>query len=73
MARLATMNFNYLPGELISILGSKAEYRFYLADETARSLEKIDGFADNDIGGNVFCIPATASERLTAICPFVVD
>ena len=57
MARLATMNFGYLPNDLIVILRSRADYEFYLADETERRLTRIEGFTESDVGGNVFCIP----------------
>jgi FkbM family methyltransferase len=57
MALNQTKNFGYLPNELIEFLRQRVPYIFYKIDEDTVELIEIDGFADDDIGANVICIP----------------
>lgn len=57
MALNQTKNFGYLPNDLIEFLRKRAPYIFYKIDENKTELIEIDGFADDDIGANVICIP----------------
>jgi FkbM family methyltransferase len=57
MALNQTKCFDYLPDELIKFLHSHADYRFFKIDEINERLFEIDGFAPDDIGANVLCIP----------------
>ena len=58
MALGTTRGFNYKPGDLILYMKEQADYEFYAVDEVAVSLTPIDGFAPDDIGANVLCVPA---------------
>lgn len=58
MALGTTRGFNYLPNDLVSYMKEQADYEFYAVDEVSLSLIPIDGFAPDDIGANVLCIPA---------------
>jgi FkbM family methyltransferase len=49
--------FGYLPNDLIVFLKSKASYRFFRIDEAGEKLVEIEGFAPDDIGANVLCLP----------------
>lgn len=57
MALQTTRNFDYLPNDLIEFIGLQRAYDFYAVDEINGSLKNITGFAEGDIGANVFCIP----------------
>lgn len=57
MALNQTKNFGYKPDDLVQYLAERASYRFYKIEEPSGELTEIDGFADNDIGANVICIP----------------
>ena len=57
MALNQTKSFGYLPDDLIKFLRSRADYQFFEIDEMNKSLIEIDGFAPDDIGANVLCIP----------------
>jgi FkbM family methyltransferase len=57
MALQTTRNFDYVPNDLIEFIGSRREYDFYAVDEINGALKSITGFAEGDIGANVFCIP----------------
>lgn len=57
MALQQTGNFGYLPDELIKFIAAQAPYDFYAVNEIGGKLKNIDGFAEGDIGANVFCIP----------------
>lgn len=61
MALKQSKHFGYLPNDLIKFISSKGNYAFFTVDERDATLRQIDGFADDDIGANVFCIPAAAS------------
>lgn len=57
MAEATARGFGYLPDELIKYMRSRAEYEFYAVDERSRAVFRIDGFAPNEIGANVLCVP----------------
>ncbi len=61
MALNQSKHFDYLPNDLIEFIRSKGDYIFFAVDESSCSLAQIDGFADDDIGANVFCIPQAVS------------
>lgn len=66
MALGQTKNFEYFPDDLIKYIGKRAEYSFFKVDEPGGKLVRIDGFDADDIGANVFCIPANAPELIHA-------
>lgn len=57
MALEQTRHFRYLPNDLIQFIGSRGCYEFFAADEARDRLRRIDGFVQDDVGANVFCIP----------------
>lgn len=57
MALEQTGNFGYKPDDLIRFIEERAKYDFYAVNEYAGSVKRITGFAPDDIGANVFCIP----------------
>lgn len=57
MALEQTGNFGYVPNDLVKFIAAQASYDFYAVDEIGGGLKKIEGFAEADIGANVFCIP----------------
>jgi hypothetical protein len=57
MALGTTKGFGYLPNDLIEFIRQRAAYEFYALDDFNGSLRRIDGFAPNDVGANVLCIP----------------
>lgn len=65
MALKQTKSFGYLPDDLIKFFRSRADYQFFKIDEISERLIEIDGFAPDDIGANVLCIPRDSglSER----------
>ncbi len=68
MAEATTRGFGYLPNELIEFMRSEANYEFYAVDEYSRDVFPISGFADDDIGANVLCVPAGQyRERLARV------
>jgi FkbM family methyltransferase len=58
MALGTTRGFNYLPNDLILYMKEQADYEFYAVDEVSLSLIPVDGFAPEDSGANVLCVPA---------------
>lgn len=65
MALGTTQGFGYLPNDLIEFIGQSAPYDFYALDDSTDILTKIEGFAPDDIGANVLCIPKNcAPERI---------
>ena len=65
MALGTTENFGYLPNDLIEFIRQHADYNFYALNDTDFSLHKMDGFAPEDIGAHVLCVPANCeSSRL---------
>jgi FkbM family methyltransferase len=67
MALQQTKFFDYVPDDLIQYIGEQAEYNFYKVDEAAGRLIHIKGFDGEDIGANVFCIPAAAPENVHGV------
>ncbi len=57
MALASAKNFGYIPNDLIEFMRERAAYDFYAVDELKSKLKKIEGFAPDDIGANVICIP----------------
>lgn len=57
MALATAKNFDYVPNDLIEFMRERAAYDFYAVDEIESKLKKIEGFALEDIGANVICIP----------------
>lgn len=58
MALSETSRFGYLPNDLIVFLKAQADYKFYALDEENKRLKEIEGFAPDDIGADVLCVPA---------------
>lgn len=58
MALDTTKNFGYLPDDLIKFIQRHADYDFYALVEDDCSLHPIEGFAPEQIGANVLCVPA---------------
>lgn len=52
-----TKGFGYKPNDIITFIKEKGDYDFFALDEVKRKLICINGFADNDIGANVLCVP----------------
>lgn len=61
MALKQSKHFGYLPNDLIKFIRSKGDYLFFKVNESDFTLTEIHGFADDDIGANVFCIPKAVS------------
>lgn len=57
MALATSKPFGYLPNDLINFIRERAAYDFYAVEEIEGKLKKIEGFAPEDIGANVICIP----------------
>lgn len=57
MALATSKNFGYIPNDLIEFVRERAAYDFYAVDEIESKMKKIEGFAPEDIGANVICIP----------------
>lgn len=65
MALGTTKNFGYLPGDLIRYFQENAEYNFYRLNGYTGEITKIEGFAPDDIGADVLCVPVNVdTERL---------
>jgi hypothetical protein len=67
MALNTTRHFGYKPDALVKFIGGQAEYSFFVIDERSRKLRPIEGFAEDDIGANVLCIPLTRSDAVRSI------
>lgn len=68
MALATTKPFGYLPDDLIKYISEHAEYDFYALDEINKTINKIDGFKEDEIGANVLCVPKNADQsRLTGL------
>jgi FkbM family methyltransferase len=63
MAAAQTANFGYHPNELIEFIRSGADYDFFAVNEYNGTACAIEGFAADEIGANVFCIPRKAAEH----------
>ena len=57
MALENTKEFGYKPNDIIIFIKENADYDFFALDEIKRKLIRIEGFADDDIGANVLCVP----------------
>lgn len=65
MALGTTKGFGYLPNDLIEFMRQRAAYDFYALDDFDGTLQKIEGFAPDEIGANVLCVPKNCQpERL---------
>ena len=65
MALGTTKGFGYLPNDLIEFMRQRAAYDYYALNDYDGTLEKIEGFAPDDIGANVLCVPKNCEpERL---------
>ncbi len=72
MSRELGQHFGYLPNDLLAFLNREAEYYFYSVDETRGRVRQITAFDPEDIGANVFCIPAAArDDKHEAISKFL--
>lgn len=49
--------FGYKPNDVIVYIKERANYRYFLVDETNKKLDEIKGFSDSDVGANVLCLP----------------
>lgn len=67
MALAQTRNFGYVPDDLIEHMRQRSEFEFYKVDELVGRLTPIEGFAPDDIGANVFCVPADAPASIHAV------
>lgn len=63
MALGTTKGFGYLPNDLIEFMRQRAAYDFYALNDFDGTLRKIDGFAPDDIGANVLCLPGNCDSR----------
>lgn len=61
MALEQSKHFGYLPNDLVNFISERGEYSFYSVNERSGRITMIDGFEKDDIGANVFCIPAAMS------------
>lgn len=66
MALATTKPFGYLPDDLIKFINEYAEYDFYALDEITKTIAKIDGFKENEVGANVLCVPKNADQNRLA-------
>lgn len=67
MATAQSANFGYHPNDLIEFIRSRARYEFFAIDEYEGTARLIERFDDDDIGANVFCIPAAAPDEKKAV------
>jgi FkbM family methyltransferase len=65
MALEQTRNFGYKPDDLIRFIDDRAPYDFYAVNEYTGTIKQVTGFAPEDIGANVFCIPKGFYENRT--------
>lgn len=71
MALSTTKGFGYLPNDLIEYLRSRADYKFYAINEIRGVLKEINGFAREDVGANVLCLPPNRSPQQIGRLKFV--
>ena len=65
MARETLKGFGKIPNDIIAYMKDQAPYKFFAIDEIRGNLNRIDGFAAEDIGANVLCVAdGTPGERL---------
>lgn len=67
MARATTRSFGYGPAALVETLRRLAGYRFFAVDEVAGRLAEVRGFAPEDAGANVLCVPPAREELLRSL------
>lgn len=67
MSLILSQRFGYLPDDLIRFIGSLAEYEFYRIDETRRTLVRMHGFSDGDLGAYVLCVPVRSEARIHSV------
>lgn len=63
MALATTKGFGYLPNDLIEFISERAAYDFYAVNDSDGTLKKIEGFAADDIGANVLCVPINSDQK----------
>jgi len=63
MALATTKGFGYLPNDLIEFIRQHVAYDFYAINDLDGTLEKIEGFAADDIGANVLCVPTNSDPK----------
>lgn len=63
MALGTTKSFGYLPDDLVQFMRARADYEFYAVDDLTGELRPTDGFAPDDIGANVLCVPTCLRDR----------
>jgi FkbM family methyltransferase len=63
MALGTTKGFGYRPDDLVRFMQARADYDFYAVDDLTGQLHPTDGFAPEDIGANVLCMPASDRGR----------
>jgi hypothetical protein len=74
MAAAQTRNFGYHPDELVKFISAHADYEFFAVDEYQATVHSITGFAADEIGANVFCIPKAGSdEQRTVMREYLVN
>ncbi|MFN6963429.1 MAG: FkbM family methyltransferase [Pyrinomonadaceae bacterium] len=67
MALNTSRKFGCTPDDLIRFIRDRAGYSFYVIDEVRKKLDEIDGFAADDQGANVLCVPHRRRERLAGV------
>ena len=63
MAAEQTRNFGYGPNDLVRFISDRADYDFFAVDEYRGTVRAIQGFGEDEIGANVFCIPKNGSDE----------
>jgi FkbM family methyltransferase len=66
MALGTSKPFGYTPNDIILFIREHADYDFYAIDEMTETLKRIDGFAPDDKGAYVLCVPAGRHEERLA-------
>jgi FkbM family methyltransferase len=64
-------HFGYHPNDLLDLLSKNVDYVFFAADEIRGRLNRLTRFEKGSIGANVFCIPQSLPEKLSAISKFL--
>lgn len=57
MAEATSRGFGHLPNDLIEFMRARADYEFYAVDDRSRAVFPIKGFAPDEVGANVLCMP----------------
>jgi FkbM family methyltransferase len=67
-SKVTLSGFGNLPDEIICFMKEQAPYQFFAIDDVRGGVNPIDGFAVEDIGANVLCIPeGISADRLPAV------